>query len=150
MKKRILIIDNDEALNKINEKVLKAAGIVSELHIVKNGLEAISYLNARESRGYPLPEIIVLDLYLPVMNGFQFLDEFQKSDLPGKAQIEIVIFTSSSNPKDKQKIMSMGIRHYLNKPYILRGLTDVIYNLRTNAVNIYSNQNSIGKLKGMV
>lgn len=149
MKKRILIVDADRALNKINEKVLSAAGIVNELHITTNGLDGIDYLKNRINKNYPLPDIIILDLNMPVMNGFEFIDEFQKINFPGKSNIEIVIFTSSSNPKDKLKALSRGIRNYLDKPYILRGLVDIISRIKTDQVNIYSNKNTIGKLSGI-
>jgi CheY-like chemotaxis protein len=146
MKKRILIMDDDKLLNKINEKVLFSAGLVSELHIASNGLEGIDYLTYRITKNYAMPDIIVLDLHMPVMNGFDFLDEFKKMDFPGKSNIEIVIFTSSSNPKDKQKVLAKGIRNYLAKPYLLRGLTEVINRLKTEEFNIYSNKKNLGKI----
>lgn len=144
MKKRILIVDDDQQLNKINEKILTAAGIVSELHIALNGKEAMEYLWARADKNYPLPDLIILDLDMPVMNGFQFIDEFQRSDFPGKSAIEIVVFTSSSNPRDKQKAFSKGIKYYLSKPYLLRGLNDIILTLKAEQADLYSNRKILG------
>jgi CheY-like chemotaxis protein len=132
MKKRILIIDSDKQLNKINEKVLSAAGLVSELHIVMNGQEALDYLTNRIVKGYPLPEIIIFDLHLPVMNGFDFIEQFQQMEFDGKSNIELIVFTSSSSIRDKQKATGLGIRHYLNKPYLLRGLSDIVLHLQTS------------------
>jgi CheY-like chemotaxis protein len=129
MKKRLLLIDNDRQLNRINERVLSTAGIVNELHIALNGKEGLDYLYSRIEKNYPMPHVIVLDLQMPVLNGFEFLDEFQKMNFAGKSNIEIVVFTSSSNPRDKQRAMSKGIRHYLTKPYLLRGLQDIIRRL---------------------
>lgn len=127
--KRILIIDDDKMLNKIHEKVLLAAGVAHELDIKTNGLDALNYLKYRISNNHLLPEIIILDLHMPVMNGLQFLDEFQKLDFPGKHEIEFVVFTSSTSVRDKQNAISRGIKHYLSKPYILRGLVDIISKL---------------------
>jgi CheY-like chemotaxis protein len=136
MKKRILIIDDDKLLNAINEKVLLTAGITNELHFAANGLQAIEYLTNRIEKGYPLPDIIILDLHMPVMNGFTFIDQFQHMDFPGKSNIQIVVFTASSNPKDKQKAMAMGIENYINKPYLLRGLTEIVTRTRiTQKIN---------------
>src|SRR5690348_13972277 len=100
MKKRILIIDDDRVLNKINEKVLLVAGLVKELHIVENGRQAIDYIKTRLSKSDPLPEIIIFDLHLPIMDGFSFIDVFQEMEFAGKSSIELVVFTSSSNPRD--------------------------------------------------
>jgi CheY-like chemotaxis protein len=149
MKKRILIIDDDLFLNKINEKVLNAAGIVSELHIVKNGQEALDYLALRLEKKYQLPEIIVLDLHMPLIDGFQFMDEFQKLDFPGRSRIELVVFTSSSSPKDKQRATDLGVRNYISKPYLLRGLTDVIRRLNEGHGTIFTTAKSSRKLNSL-
>ena len=148
MKKRILIIDDDKLLNKINEKVLIAAGVVNELHIVLNGQQALDYLENRRSKEYPLPDIIVLDLHMPVMDGFAFIEEFNKLTFPGKSKIELVVFTSSSSPRDKQRAIAAGIRHYLNKPYLLRGLVDIMMRLNEKPVGFYAN-NGIGKISAL-
>jgi CheY-like chemotaxis protein len=131
MKKRILIIDDDIMLNKINEKVLSSAGLVNELHIATNGKQGMDYLLNRITKGYPVPEVIILDLHMPVMGGFEFMEEFNKLDFAGKSNIELVVFTATSSPRDKQRLTSMGIKHVISKPYILRGLVDIIGRMRT-------------------
>jgi len=144
MKKRILIIDNDKQLNQINQKILLSSGFVKELHITQNGKEALEYLMARMEKGYPLPDIIILDVHLPVMNGFEFIDEFKKIDYPSLYRTELVVFTGSGNPKDKQKATERGVKHYLNKPYLLRGLTDIVKNHQINQVDMSVYKNGAG------
>jgi CheY-like chemotaxis protein len=149
MKKRLLIIDNDKQLNKINEKILHMSGMVKELHITCNGREALEYLVSRVQKDYPLPDIIVLDIEMPVLNGFEFIDEFNQLDFPGKSNIELVIFTSSSNPRDKQKASLKGIKHYLSKPYLLRGLSDIIFRLDIEQSDLYHNRKPFGLERSM-
>jgi CheY-like chemotaxis protein len=139
MKKRVLIVDDDKQLNLINQKILTASGMVSELHIVTNGKEAMEYLQLRSQKSYPLPDIIVLDLHMPVMNGFEFLDAYNDMILPGKYKIEIVVFSATTSQKDKQRVLSKGIKHFLNKPYILLGLKQVIHRLKTGPAEFHSN-----------
>jgi CheY-like chemotaxis protein len=146
MAKRILLVDDDIQLNKIHEKILPSSGLASEIHIALNGREAIDYLQARIDKGYPLPQVIVLDLEMPVMNGFEFIDAFNDLSFPGKNKIEIVVFTSSSNVSDRKKALAKGIRHYLSKPYLVRALNDVISQLQIEEKDIYSN-NRIHALK---
>lgn len=126
MKKRILIVDGDRYLNKVNEKVISSSGIVEELHIVMNGREALEYLRKCLNKEHALPHIIIFDLQLPLMDGFQFMDHLQTLGIPGRENIELVVFTASSNPRDQQRAILKGIRHYINKPYLLRSLSDIV------------------------
>lgn len=137
MKARILLIDNDKQLNKINEKVLLASGLVSELHIASNGRTGLEYLIGRVERHYQMPDLIILELNLPIMTGFEFMHELNSMEFTGKNKIELVVFTSSSNPMDKQRAISLGVRHYLNKPYLLRGLSAVLETMKQTRVSWY-------------
>jgi CheY-like chemotaxis protein len=144
MKKRVLIIDDDVQLNKINEKILDSSGLISELHISKNGKEGLEYLKARAEKKYPLPHIIILDLDMPVLNGFGFIDAFLQLDIPGKKSIELVIFTSSSSAKDRQRAIDKGIKHYIEKPYLLRPLRDIIARMHVDDSDRYDNKKAFG------
>jgi CheY-like chemotaxis protein len=126
MKKNILIIDNDQLLNRINQKVLFTADIVKEIHFALNGQEAIEHLKLRLLKNKPLPDLIILDLHLPVMNGFEFLDELHKIDFHGKEKIDLAVFTNSHSLNDRQKAIARGVKHYLSKPYLLRGLMSIL------------------------
>ncbi len=144
MQKRVLIIDDDEQLNKINEKILDSSGLVSEVHICRNGKDALDYLKLRVEKKYTLPHLIILDLAMPVMNGFAFIEAFNDWDFPAKAHIELVVFTGSSNPRDKQKAMGLGIKHYIPKPYLLRPLRDIVAHMHINQADVFNNQRSFG------
>lgn len=144
MRKRVLIIDDDPQLNKINEKILDSSGLVSELHISLNGKEGLEYLKARAEKNYPLPHLIILDLDMPVLNGLQFIDAFHNLNIPGKNNIELVIFTSSNSAKDRQKVLEKGVRHYIEKPYLLRPLRDIISRMHSDDSNVFDNRKAFG------
>jgi CheY-like chemotaxis protein len=129
MKKKLLIIDNDRHLNIVNEKVLLSSGIVNDLHIVYNGKDALEYLKSRAEDHAALPDIIVFDLQMPIVNGFDFIDQFAMLEIPGKDNMELVVFTASSKFSDRQRAISKGIKHYLDKPYLLGGLRDILSQL---------------------
>lgn len=147
MEKRILLIDDDIQLNKIHEKILPSSGLATEVHTALNGKEAIEYLEARIEKGYPLPNVIIVDLDMPVMNGFEFIDRFNAMAIPGKNAIEVIVFTSSINPSDRTKALAKGVRHFLNKPYLVRALHDVYLQLKSEKKGTYNNVNSFSRKK---
>ena len=76
--KLILLVDDDEATNFLHKIMINDAGCAQGIHVAKNGKEAIEYLtNAIEGK-YPQPDLIFLDINMPVMNGWEFLDEFEQ------------------------------------------------------------------------
>ena len=74
------------------------------------------YLELYRSGKMHMPDIIFLDLDMPIMNGYEFLEEFAKIDLPNKNAITIVVLTSSADPRDLARTKELGIKYYYNKP----------------------------------
>jgi CheY-like chemotaxis protein len=130
MEIRLLIVDNDKHFNTVNRKVLRSAGIVDDLHIVNNGKDALDYLKSLASAEDRLPNIIVFELQTPILNGFEFIDEFSRLEMDGRNNIKLVVFTASNKQSDRQKATSKGIKHYLLKPYLLIGLREIVTQLR--------------------
>ena len=117
----VLLIDDDEATNFINELVISRSNITKHLLQAKNGKEAIEILADRcadQQSGKPviLPELILLDLNMPVMDGFGFLQAFEALNCPGKEHVKIAVLTTSLHPKDAAKVQQAGISDFLNKP----------------------------------
>lgn len=116
MMKRILLVDDDKICNFIAESTLNRLGVAKEVHSALNGQEALDLFNGYFQGEVAVPDIIFLDLNMPIMDGFQFIDAFKKLDFPKKENILIVILTSSMNPQDIQQAKSLGIDHYMAKP----------------------------------
>ena len=74
--KKILLVDDDETSNFLNELLIKGMDIVEEVSIASNGQEALNYL---ENESGSFPQLIFLDLNMPVMDGFEFLEAFEKT-----------------------------------------------------------------------
>lgn len=116
---KVLLVDDDEVSNFINTQVLSDVNLADEIMIAMNGQEALDMLNqcARRHTSQDTtccPDLIFLDLNMPVMNGFEFL---QACEYCRKKKISIVILTSSSNQKDVETAHQFPqVKCYLNKP----------------------------------
>lgn len=111
----ILLIEDSDLDNFAHRKVIEKLNITDDLRIFKNGLEAINYFKILTEINSP-PDLIFLDLNMPVMDGFSFLQHFKSLLLKNKEAIKIVILTSSSSALDRQKANSLGSHEYLTKP----------------------------------
>lgn len=125
-KKNILIVDDDRIANFLSEKIISVMGIAHTIQSVTNGQEALDVLISRQHDAVSLPDVIILDLNMPIMDGFGFIQAFQKIDFPGKEKIMIIVVTSSNNPDDISKAKAFGIEHYLTKPISLESIKSII------------------------
>lgn len=114
--KYIFIIDDDEVSTYLTEITLKAEGLADKVETAFNGEEGISKLKKLSKNGKNgIPELILLDLSMPVLDGFGFLQKFNELEIENKPKV--VILTSSSNPKDILRMKEFNILGYLNKPF---------------------------------
>jgi len=103
MKKKlncILLVDDNSHDNVYHQIILKKMDITNRIDVVFNGLEALIYLK-RENQAPP--ELIFLDINMPKMNGWEFLEEYKHLDAKQKARVVIMILTTSANPDDIKK-----------------------------------------------
>lgn len=116
----ILLIDDDEATNFVHQMIIEKCGCSSHLQFAYNGKEALEYLTKKgkyENNVDPLPGIIFLDINMPLMNGWEFLEEYKTLPDEIKASVVIAMLTTSLNPDDAEKANSYSdIKGYLNKP----------------------------------
>lgn len=116
MKKNILLVDDDKIFNFLSEKTITSLGLANEIHFALNGKQALEILEMYKSGDLQKPDIIFLDLDMPIMNGYEFIEMFTSMDIPDKKSITIVVLTSSADPKDLERAKQLGIKYYFNKP----------------------------------
>lgn len=113
----ILLIDDDHATNFIHQFAIKKTRCTENIIVVENGLEALEYLQSIENKHSPQPNIIFLDINMPIMNGWQFLEEYQKLNINKPGNIVLIMLTTSLNPDDLMKAKTFpAINGYRHKP----------------------------------
>jgi CheY-like chemotaxis protein len=115
--KSVILLVEDDELDVISvERSLKKLDVEYELHTAYNGIEALEKLRGSETVEAlnPLPEVILLDLNMPKMNGIEFLKTL-RSDERLKA-IKVFVMTTSGEEADRKVTEQLGISGYLIKP----------------------------------
>ena len=93
----ILLVDDDPDDNFFHQRIIKKMGITHAIEVARNGLEALEYL---KKENQVTPELMFLDINMPKMNGWEFLEEYKQLDPKQKARITIMMLTTSANPDD--------------------------------------------------
>ena len=97
----ILLIDDDFATNYLHKIFLHRIKITQNIHVANNGQHALELLFDQEARPKITPEIIFLDINMPLMDGWEFLIEYEKMAAPSSSKI--IMVTASANPEDEKK-----------------------------------------------
>jgi CheY-like chemotaxis protein len=116
----VMLIDDNEIDNLINQKMIEAAVVAEKIYThtsAKSAIEFLRNVEGLEVADKVLPDVIFLDIDMPLMDGFQFLDEFEKLGDSLKKKSRIVMLTSSINPQDFARSKKyISVRQYMNKP----------------------------------
>src|SRR6188768_2977932 len=103
MKKSVLLVDDSHIDTLINERILDSLGLVQQFHKAINGEQALEIIEHYKNGVEVVPDIILLDLNMPVMDGFEFIQAFKALKFPQKEKMLIIILTSSSSPADIER-----------------------------------------------
>ena len=113
--KNVYIIDDDEIIIYLTDRLIAEEEFCEKNTTFENGLKALDKIKEALATNGELPDLMLVDLNMPVMDGWEFIDQFEKLALP--KPIPIFIFTSSINPIDTEKANHhRSIKGYIQKP----------------------------------
>jgi len=106
---RILIAEDENILGDVLKDEFESDGF--EVSIARNGKEALEIMKSKSNR----PDIVLLDLMMPVLNGFKFLEEIQKDETYNLKAIPVIVSSSLGQDEDIKKVMKLGAADYFVK-----------------------------------
>lgn len=124
MYSKVMLIDDNDLDQFVNSTLLKKSGFVADTSGFVSAIEALEYLETVED---DFPDLILLDIKMPEMSGFEFLDRFAKIPDSRRAGCCVYMLSSSHDPVDLQKAKeSPLVSGYLNKPLNPKIIEDVL------------------------
>lgn len=135
MKKRlncVLLVDDDKGTNFINQMIIKKADIADHVQTVLNGKEALDFITNKgkyEKAGnvFPRPMLTLLDINMPVMDGWEFLEAYHALEEHQKGKIIIIMLTTSLNPDDKIRAEEISeVSGFKSKPLSIETVEEIM------------------------
>lgn len=127
----ILLVDDDDTTNFVNKRLLTRLNVAEEILALTNGQEAMDYLQnscgVNKKEGVTCPDLIFLDIKMPVMDGFSFLEAYEAADLDMDDPIIIMMLTSSASFYDLEKLKEFKkVKKHLSKSLTEADVKDIL------------------------
>jgi CheY-like chemotaxis protein len=120
----VLLVDDNPMDNMVNSQLITQSGFAKKSNCFESAKETLEFLRSADVS--ELPEIIFLDIIMPGMDGFQFLEEFEKLDASIRTRCRIVLLSSSDSFKDLNRAnKNRLVKKFLNKPLTVEMLAAI-------------------------
>jgi CheY-like chemotaxis protein len=122
----VMLVDDNDTDNFISRRIIEITKFADEVVIKNSGKSALEYLEDHKSNQKKLPDLIFLDINMPIVDGFVFLYEFEKFDYTIKEKCKVIILSSSDNKRDIDKIVNNDhVIKFITKPLTEIALDEV-------------------------
>lgn len=127
MFRKVLVIDDNSIDRYIAEISIKKAGFAEEVVVKESAMEGLDYLSENSHDGAALPQLIFLDINMPGVNGFDFLEMFEKLPQVVQDTCDIMMLSSSLDPRDHNRVLeSKHVSMFINKPLKREVLQEIL------------------------
>ena len=113
----VMLVDDNDTDNFISKRIIEITKFASRVEVKSSGKGALDYLKENQSKPEDLPNIIFLDINMPIVDGFVFLYEFEKFNEVVRNKCKVIILSSSDNKRDIDKIVNNNhVIKFITKP----------------------------------
>ena len=132
----VLLVDDNDTDNFINNRIIELTNFAKKVIVKNSGKSALEYLTENQDNLEALPNIIFLDINMPIVDGFVFLHEFESYSENIKNKCKVAILSSSDNKRDINKIVNNDfVIKFITKPLTEEALKEVEDILKSQEAN---------------
>ena len=122
----VMLVDDNDTDNFISKRIIEITNFSEEVIVKNSGKSALDYLEDNKDDPANLPEIIFLDINMPIVDGFVFLYEYEKFNNEIKDKCRVIILSSSDNKRDIDKIVNNDyVIKFVTKPLTEKTLEEI-------------------------
>jgi len=125
----VMLVDDNDTDNFISKRIIEITKFAKRVEVKNSGKSALDYLRENQDNIENLPNLIFLDINMPIVDGFVFLYEFEKFNETIKDKCKVIILSSSDNKRDIDKIVNNNhVIKFITKPLTETALEEVKLN----------------------
>lgn len=125
----VMLVDDNDTDNFISKRIIEITKFANRVEVKNSGKSALDYLRENQDNVDNLPNLIFLDINMPIVDGFVFLYEFEKFNDLIKDKCKVIILSSSDNKRDIDKIVNNNhVIKFITKPLTETALEEVKIN----------------------
>ena len=122
----VMLVDDNETDNFISRRIIEISKFANEIEVKSSGQSALDYLTENKDNQDKIPDLIFLDINMPIVDGFIFLYEFEKFNEQVRDKCKVIILSSSDNKRDIDKIVNNNhVIKFITKPLTENALEEV-------------------------